>query len=53
MNKPSIIIIVASFLVVVLHHKAPEELRYPITEKGDTIDTYFDNNNILEMTIGF
>jgi len=42
MKKPSIILIVASFLVVVLHHKAPEELRYPITEKGDTIDTYFD-----------
>ena len=42
MKKPSIIIIVASFLVVVLHHKAPEELRYPITEKGATIDTYFD-----------
>jgi prolyl oligopeptidase len=42
MKKPSIILIVASFLVVVLHHKAPEELRYPITEKGATIDTYFD-----------
>ena len=42
MNKPSIILIVASFLVIVLHHKAPEELRYPVTEKGDTIDTYFD-----------
>jgi len=42
MNKPSIILIVASFLVIVLHQKAPEELRYPITEKGDTIDTYFD-----------
>ena len=42
MKNSSIILIVASFLVVVLHHKAPEELRYPITEKGDTIDTYFD-----------
>ena len=42
MKKPSIILIVASFLVVVLHHKAPEELRYPVTEKGETIDTYFD-----------
>jgi prolyl oligopeptidase len=42
MKKPSIIIIVASFLVIVLHQKAPEELRYPVTEKGDTIDSYFD-----------
>ena len=42
MIKQSIILIVASFLVVVLHHKAPEELRYPVTVKGDTIDTYYD-----------
>ena len=42
MKKPSIILIVASFLVVVLHHKAPEELRYPVTEKGEITDTYFD-----------
>ena len=42
MKNSSIILILASFLVVVLHHKAPEELRYPITEKGATIDTYFD-----------
>jgi prolyl oligopeptidase len=42
MKKPSIILIVASFFVIVLHQKAPEELRYPVTEKGDTIDTYFD-----------
>ena len=42
MNNPSIIIIVTSFLVIVLHHTAPEELRYPVTEKGDIIDTYFD-----------
>ena len=42
MKNPPIIIIVASFLVVVLHHKAPEELRYPVTEKVATIDTYFD-----------
>ena len=42
MKNPSIIIIVASFLVIVLHQKAPEELRYPVTEKGETIDTYFD-----------
>ena len=42
MKNPSIIIIVASFLVIVLHQKAPEELRYPVTEKGKTIDTYFD-----------
>ena len=42
MKNPSIIIIVASFLIIVLHQKAPEELRYPVTEKGETIDTYFD-----------
>ena len=42
MKNPSIILIVASFLVIVLHQKAPEELRYPVTEKGDTIDSYFD-----------
>jgi hypothetical protein len=42
MKNPSIIIIVASFLVIALHQIAPEELRYPVTEKGDTIDTYFD-----------
>ena len=42
MKNSSIILIVASFFVVVLHHKAPEELRYPITEKGDTKDIYFD-----------
>jgi len=42
MKNPSIVLALASFLVVVLHHKAPEELRYPVTEKGNTIDTYFD-----------
>jgi len=42
MKNSSIILIIASFFVVVLHHKAPEELRYPITEKGDTKDIYFD-----------
>ena len=42
MKNSSIILIVASFLVVALHHKAPEELRYPVTKKGDIIDTYFD-----------
>ena len=42
MKNPSIILIVASFLVIVLHQKAPEELRYPVTEKGETIDSYFD-----------
>ena len=42
MKNSSIILIVASFLVVVLHHKAPEELRYPVTEKGEITDTYFD-----------
>ena len=38
MKNPSIVLALASFLVVALHHKAPEELRYPITEKGNTID---------------
>ena len=42
MKNTYIILIVASFLVIVLHQKAPEELRYPVTEKGDTIDSYFD-----------
>jgi len=42
MKNPSIVLAIASFLIIVLHQKAPEELRYPVTEKGETIDTYFD-----------
>ena len=42
MKNPSVILVVASFLVIVLHQKAPEELRYPFTETGGVVDTYFD-----------
>ncbi len=42
MKNPSVILVVASFLVIVLHQKAPEELRYPVTKTGGVVDTYFD-----------
>ena len=42
MNQTSIVLVVASFLLLVLHQKAPEELRYPSTATVDVVDTYFD-----------
>ena len=42
MKNPTVLLVVASFLIIVLHQKAPEELRYPKTEMGSVVDTYFD-----------
>jgi len=42
MNQTTLLLVVTSFLVIVLHQKAPEELRYPKTETVDVLDTYFD-----------
>ena len=38
----SIILVVASFLVIILHQKAPDALRYPYTPTVEAVDTYFD-----------
>jgi hypothetical protein len=37
MKNPTVLLVVASFLIIVLHQKAPEELRYPKTEMGSII----------------
>ena len=38
----SIILVLASFLVIILHQKAPDALRYPYTPTVEAVDTYFD-----------
>ena len=42
MRNPFIILIVIFFLIIILHKKVPEDLRYPNTERGTVTDTYFD-----------
>lgn len=42
MKNPTLILVVLAFLLLVLHQKAPEELRYPDTKTVDVVDTYFD-----------
>ena len=42
MKNPIVILFVSAFIIIILHQKAPEELRYPITPRGTVLDTYFD-----------
>ena len=42
MKNPIVILFVSAFLIIILHQKAPEELRYPVTPRGTISDTYFD-----------
>ena len=42
MKNPTIILFGSAFLIIILHKKAPEELRYPVTQRGIVSDTYFD-----------
>ena len=42
MKNPFVILIVTFFLIIILHQKAPEDLRYPSTDRGTVTDTYFD-----------
>jgi len=42
MKNPTIILFGSAFLIFILHKKAPEELRYPVTQRGIVSDTYFD-----------
>ena len=42
MKNPTVILFIIAFIIIILHQKAPEELRYPVTPRGTVSDTYFD-----------
>ena len=42
MKNPTVILFISAFLIIILHQKVPEELRYPVTQRGTVSDTYFD-----------
>ena len=33
MKNPTVILFVSAFIIIILHQKAPEELRYPVTPR--------------------